>query len=600
MTYFGKKLDHFYRRLGDRGFMLVLFAAGLTFHIILVARMNVPSVYPDEFGTAARSAYFSGFNASRFFVNESVSAWLTAALYTPFYYLFKEPALRYRCMLVLNGIIAGFIPLLTYKITGSAGLKKAWQKTLCAICTALCVSVFAYTKFIWSETLCVFFPFLLLLVFIKSLKVKYKILRGFLSVFTAFLITLSLFADLRLWVLALVFILTVIYTKSFLYVKSVSFTAFLPAFGVLSVFWLYAAEYLKTVAAGEGTSGIIASPSFGFGFAGFKTFFAALSGGLYYFTVSTWGIGILGACFCISNLLEYKKSKKNHKNKSPEELIFAAFAFFALAYNVLMLFANAFYIAGTGQDAYLFGRYIDSAVPVMLVFTLCYFFIHGLELRKVLASVTAQGAVFVLFFITAVPMVTAGENKTPRVESLQGLSPVRLGFEIDAPFTFQNLLYTVSATFCFSALLIVLVCCAKHYRAHIASFCMVLTVLYSGIHTAFIYLPYETDRAERENKGAYTVSEYIYNSSDAPPTYVVGAGDEFTHILRFLNRDAYIGVAGSFEELPENCFIVINVSEKNASEAIRIHDFAVILAEAEGLVFAAKGERAEAYALSQE
>jgi hypothetical protein len=134
--------------------------------------------------------------------------------------------------------------------------------------------------------------------------------------------------------------------------------------------------------------------------------------------------------------------------------------------------------------------------------------------------------------------------------------------------------------FCVVALLLVLVCCAERYRRHIITFGISLIALFSWLNSAFVYLPDEIRRAERENAAALAVSGHVYNSADAPPTYIIGNPD-IAPILRFLNRNTVIYTAGSFDELPDDCFVIT-------------------LAETGELIFTPMGEKAEAFALSQE
>jgi hypothetical protein len=571
LTSYGKKLDDFYRRLGNHGLLFAMFAGALCLHIIFALGMSVPSVSPDEFQTAAWSAYFSGYADSA-----SGSGWLTGILYTPFYFLIDNPVVRYRCMLILNGVFAALIPLLTYKIAASLGLQKAWQRTLCAVVTGVGASAFAYTKFIWSETLCVFLPFLLFWLLTKTSGTKNRFLKFLLSVFTALVLAFAPAADPRLWALVLSFLLSVIFARLFLRAKPVSFAGFLPASAIFAALQMYTGEQLNAASGFSESAGLFSlSP---------QEYMQAFLGQLYYFAVSTWGIGVLGICLCIA--LFTKLSAKT------ENKLLVVFAFFALAYNTLTLLMSAYGAASSlafYQGFYIYGRYIDSASPLLLILALCYIFIHGLDFKKLMFCTISLSVIFRLFFTLVLP-----ESFILAVHSKQGFSPVRLGTGIDAALTSDSLLFAASAVFCFVALLFVFVCCAERYRKHIISLCLCLTVLYGGLHTALFYLPHEINRAERVNAAAYSVSEHIYNSADAPPTYILERPD-LAPILRFLNRNTHIGTAGTIDEFPADCFIIAN-PERIAD----FGDYVVVLAETEELIFAAMGERAEAYALSQE
>ncbi|MCL2696638.1 MAG: hypothetical protein FWE74_01000 [Oscillospiraceae bacterium] len=486
MTSLGKKLDDFYRRLGNRGLLLVLFAAALTLNVVFVFRMSVP-VLPGEFNTAAWSAYFSGF-AEAFErsgdLASSGSPWLTGFLYTPVYYLIDNPVVRYRSMLIMNGVLASLIPLLTFKITAALGLEKAWQRTLCTLVAGISAAVFAHTKFITAAVLCVFLPFLLFYLFIRASNTKNRVVRFFLSLFTAAALGFAPAAEPRLWALVISFILLVFYSRYILRVKTFSFAGFFPAFAGFTVLQIYINERLtgELFAWGAIQGDYIAE--------------------LYFFAISTRGIGVLGICLCVSAFM---------RKDSPLK----AFAFFALVYNTFMLFT-------------------DSASIFLVLFAFCYIFMHGLDFKKTMFSAITLGIIFILYYNAA-------------------------------------LLAEVSAVFCIIALLFVLVSCAERYKRHMITFCLSLTLLYTGLSD----IPNQA-----ESKEALVVSRFIYNSPDAPPTYIINSAG-LAPVLRFLNRNTVISTAENYSELPEDCFVITRTDTGE-------------------LVFSAHGERAEAYALSQE
>ena len=572
MTSFGGKIDFIYRRLGERGLLSAIFAVMLSIHVVFAMRMSLPSLYPYEFEAAG---------------------WLHTLLYSPFHFLIDNPVTRYRSMLILNGIIAALIPLMVYRLTAVTGLEKAWQRTLVAIVAGVGTAAFAYTKFIWGETLALFLPFLVLWLFIKASKTKNRFLRHILSILLAFVLGAAPSADSRLWTLTLVTILVVISAKYILRVKSVYLTTFLVPLVAFTVFGMYTGERINAAEMGLES---VPFPAFALEFAGMRSILHAFTGQLYYFAVSTWGLGILGMCLCVPTIFTAVRNRKNNIESGKPYL--AVLALFAFLYNVFMLIVSALHGARlleagqVSQDMYIFGRFIDSASPFMLVFVLCYVFTHGLDFRKLLYAIISLGAVFALFLNFTAAVMTAHDTLSP--ESIQGFSPARISTAVNEPVNMDGIFFIVSATFCFIALLVVLVSCAERYRKHVISFCVALAVTYSCIHSAFVFLPYEIKRGEQQNALTAAVSEFVYNSGDAPPVYVLNNEDNIAPLLRFLNRNAQITAAEDFDALPEDCFIVIR------ADKTYILDNIIILGYAGELVFAAKGERAEAYVISQE
>jgi hypothetical protein len=299
-------------------------------------------------------------------------------------------------------------------------------------------------------------------------------------------------------------------------VKTIALTGFGIAFAAGTAAVVYLGNSLHTAMTGEA--------------AGFELVFAfdivSIFSALYYFAVSTWGIGVLGVCLCVNAIREHKKGG-----------LLPIFAFFSLGASLLMIVF------------FPHERHIDGAVPLLIIFTLCYVFERGLDFRTVLYSVVALGVIFALFFIFADPDLAEAMPE-------------------------------VSATFCFAALLVVLVSCAERYRAHFVSLGAAVVILYSCVFAAAVELPAAIENAERQNARAYEISEYIYNSADAPPTYVMNAPPELTYTLRFLNRDARINIAEAETELSEDCFVIMPDMRG-------------------GFTFTIRGERAQAYVLSQ-
>jgi hypothetical protein len=477
--------------------LFAIFVIALAFNVIYSLRMSLPSL-PDEFNTAAWSAYFSGFAEIPLLggVPEGRGGWLTGFLFTPIYYLIDDPVTRFRCMLIMNSVFAALLPLLTYKITASLGLEKAWQRTMCAGVVAISMAAFAHTKFITAETLCVFFPLFLFALFISSTNTKNRAARFFLSFFAAITLALALATHSRLWTLVIAFILLVLYTKYILRVNAISFAGFFPAFAGFTVLQLYINEQLtgNLFTWSDGDAALYVEQ-------------------LYRFAVSTWGAGVLGIVLCVFAFI---------RKDSPLPL--KMFAFFALVYNTSMLFS-------------------DSASPLLVLFAFCYIFMHGLEFKKLLLTAITLGIIFLLYY---------SEASLPEV----------------------------SAVFCVIALLFVLVSCAERYSRHIITFSLSLAFLYSVLHAAVVYLPNELRRAESENAEVLALSEYIYNSADAPPTYIINNAG-LAPILRFLNRNTEIKTAADSGGIPDDCFVITR-------------------GETGELVFMPRGERAEAYIISQE
>jgi hypothetical protein len=323
------------------------------------------------------------------------------------------------------------------------------------------ITSFAYTKFIWSETLCIFLPLFVICLFIKTTMVKNPFLRHLLSIFTAFVLAVSPAAHPRLWLLVAAFILTVIIAKYILHVKSFYTVSFLPALGVFLAFQVYIS--------------LIRSPLNLLGFGGAGNTLHALIGQLFYFATSTWGFGMLGVCLCFSVFFI-----KNKKALPKEQALMFSFVYFTFFYNMFMLIISAVQggvmLAGeqARQDMFIFGRYIDGGVPFVLILTLCYLFIYGLDFRKLLQAIIVLGVVFAAFLNFTAPLMV--KASAPSTESIQGFSPLRIGFEIDSVFDCIRDVLFYCAVSCFCEL------CGKIPRIYDFALCGNRRIIYLHTH----------------------------------------------------------------------------------------------------------------------
>ena len=86
--------------------------------------------------------------------------YIQAIFYAPLFPIFGgNPLALYKAMLVVNGIIISFIPLLAYHLASKLGVNKVWQKIVIAFCSGLYITYVAHSKFIWNEAICSLLPF---------------------------------------------------------------------------------------------------------------------------------------------------------------------------------------------------------------------------------------------------------------------------------------------------------------------------------------------------------------------------------------------------------------------------------------------------------
>ena len=159
-----KQLEKFYFSFGDRGVMFILFACSVVMHALLAMIPELPAVQPDEIGTASIAAFYSGRDWSGIMSRVGYYyGYIQAIFYAPLFPIFGgNPLALYKAMLVVNGIIISFIPLLAYHLASKLGVNKVWQKIVIAFCSGLYITYVAHSKFIWNEAICSLLPWLLI------------------------------------------------------------------------------------------------------------------------------------------------------------------------------------------------------------------------------------------------------------------------------------------------------------------------------------------------------------------------------------------------------------------------------------------------------
>ncbi|MDR0222068.1 MAG: hypothetical protein LBI38_00820 [Oscillospiraceae bacterium] len=615
MSELSKKADRIFRRIGDRGVLLLMFLAGVIAHTALALHMEAFSIIPDEFVSAAWASLFAGNGFGGIISRtDGYYGWLGALFYSPVMLVVRNPFVRYKAMLVINGIIASFIPLIAYKIAGGLGVKKAWMRVLTAAVCGMYPAVFAHTKFIWNETFCLVFPWVAALIITAACNAKNRVYKHFLSALLALTLTASVCAHPRLASVAAAAVAAALFARFYLKKKVIFLSSFIPALAVFSAgFFVLTGELVSLM---WGSGGVILRNTLSDFFPVLERLFMgdadtwarllkAAAGHLYYFTSSTWGLGVLGVCLFIGALAGRRRvfGKEKQPVKSAAVLsvnerflVFSAFALLSALFSgaVSVLFKSGADGFTEYQDAVIFGRYMDGVIPLTPAFVICYVFLYGLDLRKLLPAIVALGGIYTAFFLLCARTLVNAPNVS--VYHVLGLYPLRIGEKVDALITMDGLFLTVSAVFSLMALFIVFVCCAKRYRVRIISATVALIAFYSCAYTVAAYLPFVARTAREVNAPIHEASEYVYDSDDAPPLIALDVPERTAALLQFLNRGANVITKTDGDKIPENCFVVV---ESGYEFAPPPEVETAELGGAGGYVFYACGEKAIMYANSQ-
>ncbi|MDR1755318.1 MAG: hypothetical protein LBR74_10570 [Eubacterium sp.] len=607
-------------RFNKKCLVFLVFGISVILHTAYAFQMEMLSIDPNEFGVSVWTALFTGKNWSG--VMSGIPyyyGYAGAVFYVPFMLFINNPFTQYKAMLIFNGIVVSFVPVIAYRVSLRLGVSQVWQRILVAIVCGLYSTVFAHTKFIWNEISCIIFPWLIISLIIRTGDEKPGLKKHMFSGFTAFICAVSYFAHPRLICVILSATAVILFARVFLKVKLVYQNTFFIVFATAMLGFMALDRYLIGVIWRGGVETLQNTIGFFIGqlthlktVVGWEWLFTTVLGHLYYFATSTWGLGIIAVCLAVLVQVKYFTGRrlKTIVTEKPDSKVIGHLGYnnYFLIFSLYALLSNLFAAAlstlskysangyGQYQDTVIFGRYMDSVIPLLIMFVICYVFLYGLDLQKLLAATVVIGIIYGLFFVFAAPAVV--NSPETRVSPMLGIYPVRIGERVDAVITSDGLFLTVSCVLCFIAVFIVVVCCAKKYRALILSGIMIAIMLYSSLYTATVYLPFAESDATRANRPIYEVNKYIYNSTDAPPVYVFNLPRRTFTLLQFLNQNTVVTVARNRSDIPEHCFILVKNDDKLALRPRSRKVLEEIGATSEYTVYA-YGERAVAYVQSQ-
>lgn len=603
-----ESFSSFYEKHSHKIIVLTIYAVFVAVNTVFAFMQTYPGIDPNEISVAATGGFFGGKNWSDILTGVSYYYdFLQGLLYTPIMLIFSDPIAQYRAMIIVNGAAVSVIPLIIYNIGLRFKITKRW-KLICAACAGggYCC-YFAHSKFIWSEAITIVLPWVLIWFIFLTNDQTSLYSKHFFSVVTAFIGSAAIAANVRLITVVLAAFLAVLfvricYGKKMLYLKS-----FIPAlllfimlerfitFNVQSLLWQQESYYLHN------TLEYFALNCFDF-YAenGAFSIVQAFIGQLYYLVTASWGIAALSLCIigaviysCVS-----KKRRSIPQSYSMESSLFAAFTLLSIVFTLIfgVLFKTGSGGFGLSQDSVVYGRYLDTIIPFAVVLVMMFLFTTSINLRKAVGAVVILLISFLLFFVVDIPIIQ--NSSSLAISPTLGLYALRIGTSSSEILTIDNLTLTASVSLCVIVLIIVVISCAKKARSLMITIIIMLTSAYSLVFVSAVYLPMCAEESRSKNETVAEISAYIYNQHEAPDVTVVGCSRNTSMMLQFLNQDTTVTPVAEDGEIEENTFVLTPVSLelKPKNDKILFEK----IAETTDYVLYAYGEKAYAYALSQQ
>lgn len=573
-----EKLERFYSAFGDRGVMFLLFAFSVVIHAMLALMMELPAINPDEIGTASVAAFYGGKDWSAMMGSIGYYyGYIQAVFYAPLVMVFDSPYALYKAMLVMNGVLISFIPMIAYHLAAKLGVPRVWQKSVIALCCGFYITYIAHSKFIWNEAISSLLPWALAWCVFMAWDRKNKYTKFTFSVLTGFLCAVCYGAHSRLIAVVLALVLTLVLVRVVLREKILN----LPAFFV-SLAASFVAEHFfrlmieNTVWDGHVTGNTVES---GLGRidalltgAGFGRFLATLFGHLYTFVTSTAGLGAIAVAFFIvlivTRLNEWyvNRRKRNEDGTRVYEpikqkhslriIVFGIYAFFTVGGSMLL---SVLYKFNSGQfgdikDLVIFGRYTDNVAPLAIFLAGAYIFLYGYSVKNIIGSAAIYAYICFGFVTTTYPILGDG---TYRESPVLGLMPWRFGESCAEDFSELSFIIMSSSVFAVFALFVVFAASTRRFRTQLASVAMCGIFIYTTVYTGTAYLPMRAEENLAKTAPIKEISELVYNDTQSPPIVVYKSVSRTAALLQFLNPDTTVLKINKMNRLPESGIIII-------------------------------------------
>lgn len=447
--------------LKDWFIMVVLYIVALTVHVLMTQVTTMFNLTPDEYAVTAVSAWFNGYDWSQTVSAGGYYGYFQSLFYIPVFWFVDDPMLQYRVMILINGVLMSFAPVIVYFLARKwFGVRKLSSVFIAVIC-GMYPAYLLLTKYTWNETLCCLLPWVFALLMYKSLKSFKDAKRSGEAIFRqqlwAVLAGLTLVAAyathgrmIALLAAGAVLELVVLFSMKRRIFALTGFYASIVA-GLFAdklmkgylqnVLWLKEQSDKASVNTIENTLGRI----FDLDPEKLMHFPQTLVGHFFYFISSTWGFGAIAMVLIISGIVMYyvtqNRAKKGKVELSPDGkaknyistslAMFCWLAFLAMGaiFVVSVGFKATSTVFDTRADTTIFGRYIETFFPVALFPALIMIYRGRFSVAHSLAALISAAGIFALTELITVPVVVGDGTTDKGVVSamILGLAPLKLG-----------------------------------------------------------------------------------------------------------------------------------------------------------------------------
>lgn len=450
--------------------MLVIYFVTLIIHILLSLNSTLFNLTPDEYSVTAVAAYFNGYDWRSTVSTGGYYGYFQSLFYIPTFWLTDDPYIRYRMMLIINGILMSFAPVIAYWL-----LRKKFDvsKPASILFSGICGLYPCYvllTKYTWNETMCNLIPWVFMLFLFKAADCESKVKKQIFSIAGGLTLAAAYATHgrmLSLLAAGAVLVLIVFFTmkKKRVFCLTGFYGALVAGFVADKFMKKYIQGVLWRVNEGKtptntiermitrlfstgGESGVLSDN------VSIEKFFDTLVGHFFYFITSTWGFGaicIVAIISCIifyykrrNKPLEYDENGEVKKNSGSycddNTVVLCWFIFLAMGaiFAVSVAFKATSSLLGERMDTVLYGRYTEVFYPLAIFAALILIYKGRFSLMQSFSALLTGAGINLLTQIFVVP----GALECDRFVSamIMGLAPLRYNESMKDLFTQESFL----------------------------------------------------------------------------------------------------------------------------------------------------------------
>lgn len=420
----------------------LLFFSFAILHTLLSVHLKTATIVPDELNTLGVSAWFAGENWSSSVAQyRNYYGYGQSLIYTPLIYFIKDGRRLFQAVIVANGLLMSFVPVIAYSILEK--LAKNFRYNWAIAAAVGCMPVYyANSKHAWNESAIMLLTWVVWLLIVKLFcspedkknKFRYSVLLG--VVLGLGLVTHGRFYAVIATVLFFWLVLRVFFKQTAFHIVPTVSIVIIAIWGdgiirkkLINAVWLLEDESQMRNTFTETLARAISEIAH---WNTWKNYIRAAGGHYFYWGIASLGLVVIFGIMMYLLLVKLVKSKRKKTNASvsftnDETLLLYLGIFLSiqlvLTLGMEMLFFTTEYVSRI-EHYFIYGRYTEPLLGPMVMCALLYCIRHGFHGRKAYVLAYVMGILGAAWAYIAERKTLAAETVVKlNIYSLEAFSP---------------------------------------------------------------------------------------------------------------------------------------------------------------------------------